>query len=105
MKKIPNAVLLACGLCAVCVILGGVLRFATEELRWAPLSLAMVGVFVVGRETFRWGASRGYVVHQQALGLQIERVGRCLVMTVILVSVSWLAAGIVLQVLYELFWR
>ena len=44
MKKIPNAVLLACGLCAVCVILGGVLRFATEELRWAPLSLAMVVV-------------------------------------------------------------
>jgi hypothetical protein len=67
--------------------------------------LAVLGVFAVAQETFRWGASNGYVIGNQTLGVQVEHGLRCLVMAGIMVLVSGVCGGLILQVLYQLFWR
>lgn len=105
MKKIPINVLMACALCATCLVIGGVLRLAAPELGFVSQLVVWCGIGALAIETFGWGAREGCVIRGQSRTVQIERVLRCAAMSVLLVILSAFVAGPILQSVFELFFR
>lgn len=105
MKTIPMTLLLACGLCAVCMLRGAAFVFAAPELMAVSRLIILLGVVGVFLERFRWGARIGYGVEGRTFGVQVEHVLRCAMMGGIMTLVCLLLAAPLLQIVFETFFR
>jgi len=105
MKKIPSKVIIACAFCAPCIFGSGLLQLTVPEASGVSRLITWLGIAGGAVETFSWGAREGYTIRGQALGIQIEHAMRCAVMSLIMVLVSILIAGPVLQLAFEILLR